>query len=513
MFRIPFIGRPENRIERLAKRLSESISTITPEIKQRLLEQYQIGIGGYGSDAGEPSDHWTYKDISWQKVDRRLSSNEQNELIKRSALLYRTNPLAKNAVDIMVNFIWGQGFRPVSDNPDLQDILDEHWYDPQNAWDTLGKDRLRDLIIFGEQVYPVFVNTANGHSVIANIDPYLVTKILTDPENYTALIKIICGDESNPDRREWNIIRYDSDGKLSDLDPRYSGKETAGHLVGQAFYFSLNRLMASSRGHSPLLSVIDWLMARDRFLFNRVENRAVLDLYIWDLLCKGATPTQIKNIVANFRKALSSSQVFAHDDMVELTNKAASLNASDAREEDKMILSMVCAGIGIPEHWLVGQGENSNRASALEMGDPTLAQLVGLQGYWKACIKTILQFHVDQVLIFSDTRLRDLQIKQGDTPETIKEKKEQLQFDLEVPPIHVDDKNKNAQTLNLITQSLTGAEYAGYITKQEAARIWAEQASVLGTEVEKNPALDTEGGRAGQDNKDVITITETISKY
>lgn len=469
--------------ERLKEAIKIAGAGNPKEAVRRLAEFYELPIGGGVASGGDPDSHaYLYRQLTTAgRIDRKLTPVDQAELQRIASWLYKANPIAAGVVNLIKNYVIGGGFTFQAKNEKIKEALAEHWLDPDNAWNIRQGDRMRDLLIFGEEILPNFVDPVTGHTKLAYIDPATVKEIIPHPQNISVPVKVVLNAEIAGKESEYFVVRKDEDGKLSqnmfsydekgEKVYRYKGKNTKGKLVGTCFYSGLNQMMSSTRGYSPLLSSVDWLDAYDRFLFTRVENRAVMDKWVLEAICKGMTPKQIQKFLNTIPTGGKAGQVVGHDGKVELKVLSPNLRASDAKEDAKMVRGMFLSGLVIPEFWLFGQAEDVNKASAIAQGAPTMMELSALQAYRKYCIWFILQFHLDQIDIFSmGNRFREI-------------KDEEREFEVIVPPINVEDLSEKAETVTKVTNFLAVAEMQSWIDKKQAAMIFAEVASTLGQEV------------------------------
>ncbi len=433
----------------------------------RLCEQHSIPVSGYGSgepdrDAPQYRNYGAYNLRNSQTlpgIDRKLLDTELERLQRLCVWMYQTNPLCQNGVDLMVNYCIGTGITVASPDENLQEEIDRFWTDPDNAWELKQRDRLRDLILFGEQFYPVFIADQTGLVRLGNIDPFLVAGVSVSPDNIntpdSVVLKTSVGSQ---ELKRLKVIR-------------------PGIAEGEIFYFALNKLQSSSRGFSPLLSVLDWFDVYDRFLFLRAENRAKADEFLYHAVCDGMDQAQIKEFIDTMLpKGSGAGAIIGTNKQVELKPLSHSLNASDAKEEHSMIMGMICGGLGEPIHWLTGIGETINRASALSMGDPTMVKLQALQFNFCSIIRQTVLFNLHTVRRASSSRLAKISDK------------DLQNFQVIAPTINIEDVAEIATTLSQVTSSCSLAEDKGWIDKQTAAETFCWAASRLGKEV--TPADD-----------------------
>jgi hypothetical protein len=76
--------------------------------------------------------------------------------------LYDANPMAKRIVEIMRDFVIGDGFTYTAHDKDVLEVIDDFWNDPDNDLDNQLDVNVLELSIFGEWCTPTWVNPADG---------------------------------------------------------------------------------------------------------------------------------------------------------------------------------------------------------------------------------------------------------------------------------------------------------------------------------------------------------------
>jgi hypothetical protein len=72
-----------------------------------------------------------------------------------------------------------------------QKALDRFWKDPINEMAIKLPKKARELAMFGEQLWPVFVNEEDGMVRLGYIDPKIIDIVVTDPDNREQPIGIV----------------------------------------------------------------------------------------------------------------------------------------------------------------------------------------------------------------------------------------------------------------------------------------------------------------------------------
>ena len=142
------------------------------------------------------------------------------------------------------------------------------------------------------------------------------------------------------------------------------------------------------------------------------------------------------------------------------------LNAQDFNEAARTIKNMNLAGAGFPEHWFA-EGGNANRATAMEMGEPTLKTLLERQGYVAFMIRQVIEFVMDQA------------IAAGTLAETVSRR-----FQVQMPEMSLRDMVKAAQALSQVGTVVVELRRAQLIDAETAQKLVASHALQLGVEMD-----------------------------
>jgi hypothetical protein len=165
----------------------------------------------------------------------------------------------------------------------------------------------------------------------------------------------------------------------------------------------------------------------------------------------------------------------AHNENVQYQAVAPDLKANDATNEARMLKNYILGGAGFPEHWFA-EGGNANRATAAEMGEPTIKRLSARQRYFRYMLEHIFRFCIDQALIHR--RLP----AEADTG-----------FSIIVPEITIRDIGGLTEALQRISASLAVAEERGWVTRRTAARLFGVLAARLGADIDVDQELEAAG--------------------
>lgn len=309
-------------------------------------------------------------DAKWRRLtgkaaNRDLPSLSQETMRKMAAYLWETNLLANRLIELPLAYLLAEGVQLVCEDEEHQGWLNAFWNDPINQMGLKLPTYVRELALFGELCWPVFVNEVNGAVRLGYLDPSLIGDVMTDPGNAGQDIGVETIKDANGVSRKFATVLRGEDQELFGQAARQA---RASYSDGQCFYFAINRFAAGKRGRSDLMAQMDWLDGFDEFMFDQMERNSEHDAFIWDVKLTGSTPEDVEERAKKIQRPNRGS-VRVHNDQEEWTAVAPSLNAVDRSESARLFRNYALGGATIPEHWFGGGGD-VNRAAAGEMGDP-----------------------------------------------------------------------------------------------------------------------------------------------
>jgi len=427
---------------------------------------------------GVDQDDWMYRAIT-SNENRDLNIVNQDRMIDISYYLYKQNLTAQRIINITRDFVIGTGIEYTAEDKNVKEIFDDFWNDPINQWDLKQGNKVSELAIFGEQIYPVFVNNVNGKVRIGYIDPKLVSKVQYDINNCEIPRKIVVrGQKEAAQEKVLSIIQYDDKPK----------SKTFEKLVGECFFFAINKVSNATRGTSDLFALADWLDGYDKFLFNRLDRQGLMNAFVWDVTLNNMSPPEIQAWLQDPRNGPPKpGSIRAHNDKVKWEAVSPNMRSNDASHEGRMIKNHMLSGAGFPEHWFA-EGGNTNKATASEMGEPTIKQLKARQKYVKYIIEYIFKFVIDQAKIYNN-----LAESANET------------FQVIMPEISAKDVKAIAGAMKDVTTSVGMANQMGLLSKETGAKIFATTANQLGVDIdpdEESKKIADE--RANEENQDYL---------
>lgn len=415
------------------------------------------------------------------ETDRDLSPMTQRRMRKLALYLWEANVLANRLVELPVAYMLAEGVSLTVKDPDAQKYLDAFWRDPINSMDLKLPKKVRELALFGEQCWPAFVNEVSGHVRLGYLDPELIETVVTDPDNAEQPIGIVTVRDRKGQARRYRIIVNGPEEVFS----RRTREIRETFTSGECFYFTVNDLSNGRRGRSDLLAQMDWLDGYDQFLFGELERGSFLRAFIWDVTLKGATPEEVK---ARAREITTPSpgSVRVHNEAEEWKASSPELGQYESAAGARMFRNHILGGGTIPEHWFGGGGE-VNRATALEMGDPTFKVFSMRQRTLKHILEEVGTFVVSRRLDPSGRSAFDPEEPDPDlVPEAV------------FPELTSRDTSKYASALQQVVAAVAIAIERGLVGEMLGLRLIEAVAGRLGVEFDAEAELETARAEAAR---------------
>ena len=413
---------------------------------------------------------------------RNLQPLTQSRMQELAVYLWRTNMLANRLIELPVAYLLAEGVELTAPDEEAKGWLDAFWRDPINQMDIKLPKKVRELAIFGEQCWPVFVNEMNGHVRLGYLDPALIETVVTDPDNIEQPIGVVSTKDKHGRAKRYRVIVNGPEEVFSQRTREI--RET--FEDGECFYFAVNQLSSSTRGHSDMLALLDWLDAYDTAMFGELERWDLLRAFIWDVTMKGATEEEV-NKRASQITVPNAGSVRVHNDAEEWKAEAPNLHSSDSDGLARLFRNHILGGSTLPEHWYGGGGD-VNRATAGEMGEPTVKIFTMRQRFWGYILSEVGTFVIRQ-------RLRAYY---GAEPEASDDPSVYVP-EARFPELTSKDTSKFATALQQVVLAAATAVDRALLSEETALNLIGLVASQLGLSID--PSAELERIRKGREEK------------
>lgn len=445
-----------------------------PDFGETLVEDSMVpSLGFIDTD----DDKW--RSITRTREDLPVATFERTCKIAR--FLFMTNPIARRIIELTVSFTLGSGISFEARDKRVYKTILDFWEDPVNSMDRKLANKVRDLSLYGEQVFPIFANPRDGRIRLGYINPIDVQRVMVDPANPEIVRKLLVSSATSVGQPlEISIVNIDED----------PSSPTFGYLVGQALYFAINKSPDATRGVSDLLPLIDWISTYDTLLFNALERSAHMNAYLWDVTMEDADQTTVDNFLKNIQsQPPKPGAIRVHNQKVIWRAVTPELQAGDVTAIARLFKLHILGGAGMPEHFFGEGGEG--RAAVTEMSEVAMRTLSTRQKLIKSIVEFIFQFVIDQAIIH------------GALPADI-----DRTFFVYMPRISTREVWRTATSVPRLVEAFSLAEDRGWITKTQAKRLFMSVTDMLGIgeEIRKEELVDEEN----QDNQTSSAKLRTI---
>ncbi len=420
--------------------------------------QEQVNPTTMSSTPTEEDWYWgrpvsgTEEDYFW----RRLSDNWfQKDVIPSTYLeihnacyeAYNANPLAFAIIETTTSFVLGKGVTVAASDPVVQQVLQDFWHDPDNHMETRVYALCTELALYGEQFIRFYVNKLNGRIKIRQVDPSIIDQIETEPEDIETPLRF---------HRRPIGPSVTLPGDLAVINAP-QGQDTEGEWFKagtEMVQFCINKVSNAKRGKSDLATLLPWLRRYKDWLTDRVRINKYKGAFLWDVRLQGADRKAIERKKMEYAYPPEPGSVIIHNEAETWSAVKPEINANAAAEDGRAIKLMIAVGAQLPEHYL-SDGSNGNRATAAEMGLPTILKFQRRQLIMRAMLRVIL----DRVLLEAQ-RARRL-LPQCD-----------LHYDILFPEIDMSDRQMIASATQLLVSALGVACQQGWVSDETAMRLF-----------------------------------------
>lgn len=396
---------------------------------------------------------------------RDIDPLSQERMRNVAVYLWDANVIANRIVELPIAYILGEGVRMTAGDQAWQSAIDGFWQHPINAMDKKLPIKVRELSLFGEQIWPVFVNEFSGKVQIGYIHPSRLKEVIVDPDNPEQPVGLIVSKGPLGNDLRYRVVINGPETLFTERTRAL--RETLND--GDVFYFAVNTLSTTRRGRSDLRAPADWLDAYDQFLFGELERYNFLRAFVWDVTLSGADPEVVKQRARDI-KAPAPGSVRVHNESEVWKAETPSLQAADTSEGARLFRNHVLGAASIPEHWFGGGGD-VNLATAAEMGGPTYKMFSMRQREIRHMLEEIGRFVIRQAIT----------AKEGVEPDWIDPR---LQVQVLFPEMIPTDTTKYAAALAQVAAACVTAMDAGILGEEAAVNLLATVAGRLGYELD-----------------------------
>ena len=376
----------------------------------------------------------------WRNISsglREINPQLFEKQLKTASKLWLLSPEAKRVIESKKNLILGDGIKIVADEEKTQEVIDAFWNDPVNRWGLKQFSRVRELFLYGEQIYPVVVEDYVIR--LGYVDPLLVKDIKYHELNQEIPEEVEIGLGAG-DSKTFRVINT----LFSDYD----------NLEDTCFYFAVNKLTGMKRGVSDLMVLMDTLEKFDQSMENELERGELLKNFIWDVTLQGMNDQEIEEWLRK-QSIPKPGSIRAHNELVEWKDVTPDLKAAFNEKLIDEIRNRIAVGSGLPKHWLAGIMD-VNRATAKDMSEQAYKNMKEAQGYVREMFKTMI----------------DVQIEVAITKRKLPDEEKYRKYSIVMPELEEEKFEEAGNVIMQLTNAITMAVNMNFIDEERGAKLF-----------------------------------------
>lgn len=396
-----------------------------------------------------------YRRISGVDETQRLtlSAVDRYKMFQVADYMYTTSAFTKRCVEMDNDFLFGEEFTVEAEDQTVQFVLDS--FIEQNRLKTDFPKKMKWLSLYGEQCYPVVVNSKSGAVELRYINPANIKDVLVKRDNVEQPIYVEMLGTTAKRGRIHEIIRVDQDPMSKTYDK----------LIGKCFFFAINHPPDAPRGISDYWQLFDWIDGFERQNFMYLERVELLWNFIWDVTVKGGKGEEWIRDYQRKNSRPKPATVRAHNDGIEWKAVSPQLNANDFSAGFEAIIGFIAACMGKPRNFF-GQGGKLYSNEAEQQDQVPIKHFDTRQKEHERILKTMCDFAIDQAIIHK----------------TIvgHKSRKTIEYKLTMPEVSKKNFMKGMSALPQAVTAITLAENQGYIDKDSARQMFVHTTEQIG---------------------------------
>jgi hypothetical protein len=353
------------------------------------------------------------EDDGWQRLggdsDNDFSREALRKITRRARLFWLHNPLIKRGVFIQTSYVFGLGVNTQGRDKDVNTVIQAFLDDPKNQSELTSLEAMGQqedaLQIDANLFFVFFINRNTGAVRVRSIPFAEVEDTITNPDD----AKEVWYYKRTRTKRWFDPARGTYGTKQETIYyPDWRHRPAGGHprtIAGArveyetpVYHVAVNKLPDMKFGVSEVYAALDWAKAYKEFLENWATIVKSYARFAWEVKTKGgkgAVAATSNKLQAGTRATETAPAPAAGAAFVAGEGQSISpirtAGATTSAEDGRRLLLMVCAGLGIYEHYF-GDPSTGNLATATSMERPMELKFKGRQRLWQNVLSEILYF-------------------------------------------------------------------------------------------------------------------------
>jgi hypothetical protein len=312
--------------------------------------------------------------------DRDRRPYDRRDVLDDCLEAWRTNPLARRLVSLTSQYVVGDGVSLECDHAPTHAFVHAFWNHPLNRMPVRAYEWCDELTRTGE-LFVLLSTDAAGMSYVRAFPARQVRDIECDPGDAEQPVAFLL-DADDPGLATVTWPAYRETVDLPDDEGRWSPA---------MLHFAVNRPVGARRGEPDLAPLLRWLVRYSAWLEDRARlNRFRQSFVYWVR----------KAFMNDAERAARQAQLNANPPSpgsILVTDEAETwavlhpkLDSFEAAEDGLAMKKLICAGAGVPLHFLA-EPESATRTTAEQAGGPTFRHYTQRQTQFLWALLTVVR--------------------------------------------------------------------------------------------------------------------------
>jgi len=340
--------------------------------------------------------------VNFSKTSNIISESQRINTVETARIYSVQDPLARQAINLWINYTFGSGVYVRAKEEAAQKILDVFWDDKDNRKSLSVEGQRKsgsNLLIDGELFIVLFLSP--GKVVLRQINPLEIVEIITNPEDIED-VKFYKRVWTNQLSESKTSYYRDINNPKGESAQDSTGKTITEHEEALIFHVTFNA--SGQRGNSLLTPALDWIKQYRKFMASRIAITLAMAKFVWKLKQKGGQ-NAVNTAKTKFDDTTPQSGSMLIGNMgSDMQPIKADTGASNAYQDARLLRLQVCAAVGIPEQYLTGDIAIGNFATSKTVELPLLKQFQAYQQLWADVYKTIIEVVFEHNKVSEDKR-------------------------------------------------------------------------------------------------------------